>query len=103
MRFSLAMTFASLALLTFSVGGCGGSAEKSSADSAPFEKAINAYLEKGHMDMKVSKFKNLKIEGDKASAVCAMKDAGGMYAMAVEWTFAFEKKDGGWIVSEVKK
>ena len=97
------MAFASLVLLTFPVGGCGGSAEKSSADSAPFEKAIDAYLEKGHMDMKVSRFKNLKVDGDKATAVWSMKDAGGVYAMAVEWTFSFEKKDGGWIVSEVKK
>ena len=95
----LSMAFLALGLLS----GCGGSVEKSAVDSAPFEKSIGAYLTAGHMDMKVSKVKSLKVEGDKAIAVCAMKDASGVYAMAVEWTFKFEKKNGEWAVSEVKK
>ena len=78
--------------------GCSDNAVKE--DSTPFKNAISKYLSQKHMDMKVYKFKKLEVNGDKAKAVCSMKEASGMSAgIAVQWNFSFEKKDGAWIVT----
>ena len=96
-----------VALCVFSVllcAGCGDAAGKTSVDSAPFDKAIAEYLSERHMDMKVSKFKDVKVDGAAATARCAMKASEVQYGVSVEWTFSLEKLDDGrWKVVGVVK
>ena len=83
--------------------GCGKSG--SDIDTAPFEKAVAAYLSNKHMDMKVSKFRKITVDGDSAEAECSMKEASGMSAgIAVQWGFTFSKQaDGSWKVSQCRQ
>ena len=86
------------------VAGCGKDAP-TAAETAPFEGAIKAYVASKHMEMKVAEFQSLEIEGDTATAVCKMQEAGGLYGnLSVEWTFTFGKnKSGVWQVEKLDK
>ena len=86
--------------VTSFLAGCGNSEPQ--VDTTPFEKPIATYLSQKSMDMKVSTFKDVKIEGDKATAKCSMKAAAGI-GPAVRWEFNFEKKDGVWKVTGHKQ
>ncbi len=82
------------------LSGCGSS--EPTVDTIPFEKAVSTFLSAKQMDMKVSKFKEINVEGDKATAKCAMKAVAGPN-ITVSWSFTFEKKDGAWIVTDYKQ
>ena len=83
--------------------GC-GKPKVPAIDTAPFEQAIKKYLAAKQMDMKVSKFREIKVDGNKASAECSMKAASDIAAgPAVCWSFTFEKKDGTWRVTGLKQ
>ena len=75
--------------------GCGES--KSTVDSAPFESAIAAYLDRNNMGMAVKEVKEgPTVDGDTATLVASLTraDVGGP---SVTWTFRFEKEaDGSW-------
>ena len=66
-------------------------------DITPFEKAIVSRLAREHMDMKVSKFRDLTVEGDTAKATCSMKSQTGL-GPAVTWKFQFKKDGKEWKV-----
>jgi hypothetical protein len=71
-------------------------------DTAPFEKSITTFLAAKQMDMKVNKFKAIKIEGDTANATCSMKSQTGI-GPAVVWKFTFKKENNAWSVSNLKQ
>ena len=95
--------FCGMLIMSVILSGCGKSG--SDINTAPFEKAVAAYLSQKHMDMKVSKFRKININGDSAVAECSMKEASGMSAgIAVQWDFTFSKQDdGSWKVSQCKQ
>lgn len=81
------------------VSGCG---EKGpSVDTAPFEKTISKYLSDKQMELKVLKFKNIKVEGDTATATCSLKHK-TLPTPAVQWDFAFKKEGDSWVVTSHK-
>ncbi len=86
------------------LAGCGKDAP-TAAETAPFEATIGAYLKAHSMGMAVAEVKSLEIEGDTATAVCAMQEAGGLYAnLSVKWTFTFSKNESGvWQVETLDK
>ncbi len=76
--------------------------ETVTADTAPFESAIEKYLRDAGMGMKVTEFKSLSIEDDTATAVCKMEEAADLYGgIGVRWRFTFRRTaGGGWEVTE---
>ena len=84
----------------FFIAGCGEKAP--SVDTTPFEESIATYLSNKSMDMKVSKFKDIKVDGDTATGTCSMKHQSGM-GPAVQWGFTFTKNDGKWGVTNCKQ
>ena len=82
------------------VAGCGEKAP--TVDTSPFEKSITQYLANKNMDMKVSKFKDIKVTGDQATATCSMKHK-TLPTPAVQWGFTFKKEDDVWKVSACKQ
>ena len=85
---------AAAALLVFALAGCGTSTPP--ADTTPFEAAIHSYLGDHQMGLKVAQFKELKVEGAKATAVVSLEHAEGMVGVKVRWTFEFEQHNGRW-------
>ena len=78
------------------ISGCG---EKGpSVDTTPFEKSISQYLSNKNMDMKVSGFKDVKVDGNQATATCSLKHK-SLPGPAVRWDFNFKKEDGTWTVT----
>ncbi len=73
-----------------------------SVDTTPFEKSITEYLAKKNMEMKVSSFKDIKVNGDQATATCSLKHSAGL-GPAVQWGFTFKKEGDTWIVSAHKQ
>ena len=86
--------------ITVLLTACGEKAP--SVDTTPFEKSITEYLANKNMDMKVSKFKDIKVNGDQATATCSMKHSAGL-GPAVQWGFTFKKEDDAWTVSAHKQ
>jgi len=82
------------------IAGCGEKAP--TIDTAPFEKSITEYLASKSMDMKVSKFKDIKVNGNQANATCSMKHK-SLPGPAVQWGFTFTKEDDTWKVSACKQ
>jgi hypothetical protein len=81
--------------------GCGDSKkELDPAIKKQFTDGIAAYCSSKSMGMKVKSFQSADIKGDKATVVCKMEEAGGLYKMAPRWTFKFTRKNGKWIASE---
>lgn len=72
-----------------------------SVDTAPFEKSITQYLSEKHMELKVSSFKDIKVEGDQATATCSLKHK-TLPTPAVRWDFNFKKDGDTWIVTSHK-
>lgn len=91
--------FIALAVACLVLSGC-GKEEIVGPDPAPFEAAINAYCVEHHMDMVVSKFKSIEIEGDKAIARPAMQDKAELYSLTVVWEVYFERAGEGWKVTK---
>jgi hypothetical protein len=82
-----------------------GKGEPVSADTAPFEAAIAAYLDSHSMDMQVAEFRSLQVEGDGARAVCKMEEKAGLYGgVGVRWTWRFSRRPGGtWEVIDLER
>ena len=93
------LSFALLGVVLF-LSSCGE--KKLDVDTAPFEKSITTFLAAKQMDMKVNKFKDIKVEGDTATATCSMKSQMGI-GPAVVWDFKFSKKNDVWLVSDLKQ
>lgn len=82
------------------ISGCG---EKGpSVNTAPFEEAITEYLSQKNMDMKVSNFKNIKVNANQATATCSLKHK-SLPGPAVQWDFNFTKAGDTWTVSSHKQ
>ena len=76
--------------------GCG--TKKPAVDTAQLEKGISQFLENKHMEMKVVNFKDVKANGDTATATCSLKHK-TLPSPAVWWKFSFKKKNGKWVVN----
>ena len=85
---------AASAVFVFVLAGCGKPTP--TADTAPFETAIASYLSDHQMGLKVAEFKELSVEGAKATAVVSLEHAEGMVGVKVRWTFEFEQRNGRW-------
>ena len=90
------ITVCMMVLSVFILSSCGK--KEITEDITPFEKAITSRLASEHMDMKVSKFRDIKIEGDTAKATCSMKSQTGL-GPAVTWQFHFKKDGKDWKVT----
>ena len=77
------------------IAGCGD--KGTNVDTVPFEQSITHYLANKKMDMKVSGFKNVKVEGDQATATCSLKHI-SLPGPAVRWDFNFKKDGDTWTV-----
>jgi len=77
--------------------GCGKS--EPPPDTGPFEKAITAYLADKSMEIKVSEFKELKVDGSSAEASASMEHAGGLVGPKVRFKFWFALDEDGWTVT----
>ena len=80
-------------------GGCGK--KEPAVDTAPLEKGIAQFLENKHMEMKVLNFKDVKVNGDTATATCSLKHK-TLPSPAVWWKFSFKKENGKWVVNGCK-
>jgi hypothetical protein len=89
---------------TFCLCGCKGE-RAVTADTAPFEAAIQTYLAAKNMGMKVTEFESLEVEQDTATALCRMEEASGLYGgVAVRWRFTFARdRRGAWQVENHAK
>ena len=87
-------------IVGFFIAGCGEKAP--SVDTTPFEDSIATYLSSKSMDMKVSKFKDIKVDGDTATGTCSMIHK-TVRSPAVQWGFTFTKSDGKWSVTNCKQ
>lgn len=88
-----------VALLLAALAGCGEEAVQ--ADTTPFEAAIEAYLERRNMGMRVDEFETLEVKGASATARCVMKQKSGLHRIGVKWRFRFRRRDdGSWEVAE---
>jgi hypothetical protein len=79
---------------TFFVG-CGNTGGGSDEE---YKSAIKAYLTSKSYGMVVSSVKSSKVDDGKATVVCKVKDAEGLYGLAVTWNFTLENTDGTWKV-----
>ena len=80
--------------------GCG---EKGpGVNTAPFEEAITEYLAQKNMDMKVSNFKDIKVNDNQATATCSLKHK-SLPGPAVQWSFTFTRAGDTWTVSSHKQ
>ncbi len=81
--------------------GCGESTGKvDSATKQELSSAIAKYCSGKSMGMKVKSFENVDIQGNNATALCKMEEAGGLYNMSVKWSFKFKKQNGKWVATE---
>jgi hypothetical protein len=91
-----------VAMAALAPWGCGGKAV--TQDTTAFETAIANYLRSKHMDMKVTEFRSLDVEGDAATAVCKMELKEDIYGgVGVRWEFTFARQGGAWKVTEHRK
>lgn len=82
--------------------GCGR--DRPTADTAPFETAVNAYLETQAMDMKVGRFRHLEVTDDTARGNASLVHAGGAAGVSVQWGFSFSRRaDGTWQVTSCRR
>jgi hypothetical protein len=74
-------------------------------ETAGFRQAIGDYLSARSMDMEVTEFESVDAQGQKATAVCRLKESSGLHGLAVRWEFSFERgRDGSWeVLGHVKK
>ena len=72
-------------------------------DTTPFEKAIHTFLREKSMGLKVSAFKELKVDGNSAEATVLLEHAEGMVGPKVRWQFWFAKDKGVWQVTRYKQ
>jgi len=84
------------------LAGCGGK-EQPLEDTTPFTAAIETYLKENSMGMRVDSYDSLRVEGDNATAEARMAAKDINYGVRQLWAFAFEKQDGVWRVTEVKR
>ena len=90
-------------LAALALAGCGDSGP-TSAESAPFLKAVEEHLAAKSMGMKVASFKSLDIDGDTAAADVRMSLKDNVYdGLAQEWQFTFKKTGDTWRVARVKR
>lgn len=94
MTFHCVRATAAAAALALVAYGCGKSAP--TGDTTPFKVAIENYLNDHQMGLKVAEFKELSVEGAKATAVVSLEHAEGMVGVKVRWTFEFEQRNGRW-------
>ncbi|MHC4592175.1 MAG: hypothetical protein ACYS8L_05710 [Planctomycetota bacterium] len=100
MKHAVPLTAAALvALGAFCLCGCKGEPAVT-ADTAPFEAAIQTYLAAKSMGMKVTEFESLEVRQGAAMALCRMEEASGLYGgVAVRWRFTFTRdRQGDWQV-----
>lgn len=82
--------------------GCGKAGPPT--NTAPFRQAIAEYLKPKSMDMAVSGFESLEVDGETATAVCKMEAADDLYGgVGVRWTFAFRNEGGAWRVESHRR
>jgi len=98
MKKSIILSIAIMGILALSA--CGK--QEPTIDTAPFEASVVKYLNNKHMEMKVSKMKNIKITDNQATATCSMKHK-TLPGPAVQWKFTFTKKNKEWEVSNCKR
>jgi hypothetical protein len=84
--------------------GCGKSNSAPKVDSAPFNAAVEEYCRAKNYGMAIAEIVALNPDGDAATMSCKMKEAEGLYGIAVVWEFSLRREDGRWIVTgHVKK
>jgi hypothetical protein len=91
-----------LAVLLVAATGC-GKAKPTAEETAPFLKAIEAYLSQQSMDMRADAFTSLAIDKTRATAEVQMAAKDVSYGMRPRWRFTFEKKDDAWQVTQVDR
>ena len=94
----LARRLAVAALLSLTLQGCGSAPAVPPETQAAFSKAIAAYLKANHYQMKITSFREAKIEGDQATALCKMQGSQGIHGITVIWKFSLRKEADGWKV-----
>lgn len=87
------------ALLPVVVPACGDDPGES---EAPYRQAMANYIEEQKMGVSVHSFEELKVEGDKASAVVRVEQKGGP-GVKPRWKVEFVRRDGEWIVDRVER
>ena len=93
--------FCSMVLFCLVLTSCGK--KEIDVDTSPFKQSITSFLKKSHMDLKVTSFRDIKINDDKAEATCGLKYISGT-GPAVRWKFIFEKNDDdNWTVTKYEQ
>jgi len=98
--------FALAAVLPFIWGCSGGSVQDEAISPEMTEElrtAIENYLEAKSFGMKIASFEQVQSEGDRATAVCKMQEAEGLYGLSVTWAFKFNRSSGIWKVESHEK
>ncbi len=89
-------------LAALALAGCGDS-RPTSAETAPFQKAVEKHLAAKSMGMKVASFESLDIDGDSAAADVRMALKEDLYGLKPVWQITFKKTGGTWKVARVKQ
>ncbi len=98
LRFAATLLPAVVAGLWGVAGLSGCRRPPSPAETRPFRRAIDQYLRRHSMGMKIARFRDLEVHGNTARAVVSMAEAQGIVGVRVEWTFDFKRQNGRWQV-----
>jgi hypothetical protein len=77
--------------------GCGKDAAPA-VDPAPFQAAVDDYCRSRNYGMAIAEVVALKETGETATMTCKMKEAEGLYGIAVVWEFSLRQDGGRWVV-----
>ena len=93
-----------LLLLAVILAGCGHT-QVQVPDRPAFDKAINDYLKRKHMGLKILEYRRFQQEDEeRATAVVALTAAAeGASQAAVQFVFRFTKQDSAWKVKSHRK
>jgi hypothetical protein len=84
--------------------GCGKADSAPKVDVAPFNAAVEEYCRTKNYGMAIAELVALTPNGDTAVMSCKMKEAEGLYGIAVVWEFTLAREGGRWSVTgHVKK
>ncbi len=93
------------ALAAFALAGCGGDggAKAQKGDEAALRAALVEYLRVNSMDMKPDKFESIEVNDAQATAKVRMAPKDDTYGLKPLWAVTFNKSEGRWQVTDVKR
>jgi len=99
--FLLKLSLSLIVLFLICSTGCSNKS-KSPADDTPFRQAIVKYLADHSYGMTIASIEKITVENNEAVVISKMREAEGLYALTVKWTFFCKKENTVWTVIKHK-